>query len=103
MTNYFREEIIDLAKPISLVGYSKCYRSEAGSGGRDTKGLIRLHEFHKVELVKITKEADGLTEFENVVKDASRILKLLEIPFRVVVLSTYDLGFSSKKTVDLEA
>lgn len=103
LTNYFREEIIDLAKPISLVGYSKCYRSEAGSGGRDTKGLIRLHEFHKVELVKITKEADGLTEFENVVKDASRILKLLEIPFRVVVLSTYDLGFSSKKTVDLEA
>lgn len=103
LTNYYQDEIIDLEKPISLVGYSKCYRSEAGSGGKDTRGLIRLHEFHKVELVKITNEADGMKEFENVVQDAAKILKLLNIPYRAVLLCTGDLGFSSKKTIDLEA
>ncbi|WP_069096501.1 serine--tRNA ligase [Mesomycoplasma ovipneumoniae] len=103
LTNYYQDEIIDLEKPISLVGYSKCYRSEAGSGGKDTRGLIRLHEFHKVELVKITNEADGLKEFDNVVQDAAKILKLLNIPYRAVLLCTGDLGFSSKKTIDLEA
>ncbi|MBG0730975.1 serine--tRNA ligase [Mycoplasma sp. 'Moose RK'] len=103
LTNYFQNEIIDLKKPISLVGYSKCYRSEAGSGGKDTRGLIRLHEFHKVELVKITNQEDGKTEFDTVVRDAARILKLLEIPFRMVLLSTGDLGFSAQKTIDLEA
>ncbi|WP_337896970.1 serine--tRNA ligase [Mesomycoplasma ovipneumoniae] len=103
LTNYYQDEIIDLEKPISLVGYSKCYRSEAGSGGKDTRGLIRLHEFHKVELVKITNETDGMKEFDNVVQDAAKILKLLNIPYRVVLLCTGDLGFSSKKTIDLEA
>ncbi|WNM13309.1 serine--tRNA ligase [Mesomycoplasma ovipneumoniae] len=103
LTNYYQDEIIDLEKPISLVGYSKCYRSEAGSGGKDTRGLIRLHEFHKVELVKITNEADGIKEFDNVVQDAAKILKLLNIPYRAVLLCTGDLGFSSKKTIDLEA
>ncbi|MDW2834925.1 serine--tRNA ligase [Mesomycoplasma ovipneumoniae] len=103
LTNYYQDEIIDLEKPISLVGYSKCYRSEAGSGGKDTRGLIRLHEFHKVELVKITNEVDGMKEFENVVQDAAKILKLLNIPYRAVLLCTGDLGFSSKKTIDLEA
>ncbi|MDW2930756.1 serine--tRNA ligase [Mesomycoplasma ovipneumoniae] len=103
LTNYYQDEIIDLEKPISLVGYSKCYRSEAGSGGKDTRGLIRLHEFHKVELVKITNEADGMKEFDNVVQDAAKILKLLNIPYRAVLLCTSDLGFSSKKTIDLEA
>ncbi|WP_341515445.1 serine--tRNA ligase [Mesomycoplasma ovipneumoniae] len=103
LTNYYQDEIIDLEKPISLVGYSKCYRSEAGSGGKDTRGLIRLHEFHKVELVKITNETDGIKEFENVVQDAAKILKLLNIPYRAVLLCSGDLGFSSKKTIDLEA
>ncbi|MDW2913596.1 serine--tRNA ligase [Mesomycoplasma ovipneumoniae] len=103
LTNYYQDEIIDLEKPISLVGYSKCYRSEAGSGGKDTRGLIRLHEFHKVELVKITNEVDGMKEFDNVVQDAAKILKLLNIPYRVVLLCSGDLGFSSKKTIDLEA
>ncbi|VEU71953.1 seryl-tRNA synthetase [Mesomycoplasma ovipneumoniae] len=103
LTNYYQDEIIDLEKPISLVGYSKCYRSEAGSGGKDTRGLIRLHEFHKVELVKITNETDGIKEFDNVVQDAAKILKLLNIPYRVVLLCSGDLGFSSKKTIDLEA
>ncbi|UVO15773.1 serine--tRNA ligase [Mesomycoplasma ovipneumoniae] len=103
LTNYYQDEIIDLEKPISLVGYSKCYRSEAGSGGKDTRGLIRLHEFHKVELVKITNEVDGMKEFDNVVQDAAKILKLLNIPYRAVLLCTGDLGFSSKKTIDLEA
>ncbi|MDO6857281.1 serine--tRNA ligase [Mesomycoplasma ovipneumoniae] len=103
LTNYYQDEIIDLEKPISLVGYSKCYRSEAGSGGKDTRGLIRLHEFHKVELVKITNETDAMKEFDNVVQDAAKILKLLNIPYRAVLLCTGDLGFSSKKTIDLEA
>ncbi|MCP9306403.1 serine--tRNA ligase [Mesomycoplasma ovipneumoniae] len=103
LTNYYQDEIIDLEKPISLVGYSKCYRSEAGSGGKDTRGLIRLHEFHKVELVKITNEVNGIKEFDNVVQDAAKILKLLNIPYRAVLLCTGDLGFSSKKTIDLEA
>ncbi|MDW2912314.1 serine--tRNA ligase [Mesomycoplasma ovipneumoniae] len=103
LTNYYQDEIIDLEKPISLVGYSKCYRSEAGSGGKDTRGLIRLHEFHKVELVKITNEVDGMKEFDNVVQDAAKILKLLNIPYRAVLLCSGDLGFSSKKTIDLEA
>ncbi|WHF53342.1 serine--tRNA ligase [Mesomycoplasma ovipneumoniae] len=103
LTNYYQDEIIDLEKPISLVGYSKCYRSEAGSGGKDTRGLIRLHEFHKVELVKITNETDGMKEFDNVVQDAAKILKLLNIPYRAVLLCSGDLGFSSKKTIDLEA
>ncbi|WP_337899229.1 serine--tRNA ligase [Mesomycoplasma ovipneumoniae] len=103
LTNYYQDEIIDLEKPISLVGYSKCYRSEAGSGGKDTRGLIRLHEFHKVELVKIANETDGMKEFDNVVQDAAKILKLLNIPYRAVLLCTGDLGFSSKKTIDLEA
>ncbi|MCN0158302.1 serine--tRNA ligase [Mesomycoplasma ovipneumoniae] len=103
LTNYYQDEIIDLEKPISLVGYSKCYRSEAGSGGKDTRGLIRLHEFHKVELVKITNEVDGIKEFDNVVQDAAKILKLLNIPYRAVLLCSGDLGFSSKKTIDLEA
>ncbi|WP_434337186.1 serine--tRNA ligase [Mesomycoplasma conjunctivae] len=103
ITNYFQDEIIDLANAKKFVGYSKSYRSEAGSGGRDTKGIIRLHEFHKVELVKITNAEDGIFEFEQTVEDAAYILELLEIPYQKVVLSTGDLGFSARKTVDLEA
>ncbi|SYV91143.1 seryl-tRNA synthetase, partial [Mesomycoplasma hyorhinis] len=92
-----------MEKPIKFVGYSKSYRSEAGSGGRDTKGIIRMHEFHKVELVKITSQKEALSEFEKTVDDAARILKLLKIPHRRVILSSGDMGFASKKTIDLEA
>lgn len=103
ITNYHAQEIINLEKPIKFVGYSKSYRSEAGSGGRDTKGIIRMHEFHKVELVKITSQKEALSEFEKTVDDAARILKLLKIPHRRVILSSGDMGFASRKTIDLEA
>lgn len=103
ITNYYQDEIIDLAKPQSFVGYSKSYRSEAGSAGKDTRGIIRMHEFHKVELVKFTNQKDGIQEFEKTVEDASYILELLEIPYRQIVLCTGDMGFSSQKTIDLEA
>ena len=102
VTNYHYDEILDLSKPIKYVAYTKCFRSEAGSGGRDTRGVIRQHEFHKVELVKLTSEKDGMHEWEEMVKDAESILQLLEIPYRKVLLSTGDIGFSSAKTIDLE-
>ncbi|CRH46150.1 seryl-tRNA synthetase [Mycoplasmopsis arginini] len=102
VTNFHYDEILDLENPIKYVAYTKCFRSEAGSGGKDTKGLIRQHEFHKVELVKFVKEEDGLVEWQRTVDDAKRILELLEIPFRELVLSTGDMGFGSAKTIDLE-
>ncbi|VEU81952.1 serine--tRNA ligase [Mycoplasmopsis arginini] len=102
VTNFHYDEILDLENPIKYVAYTKCFRSEAGSGGKDTKGLIRQHEFHKVELVKFVKEEDGLVEWQKTVDDAKRILELLEIPFRELVLSTGDMGFGSAKTIDLE-
>ena len=102
VTNYHYDEILDLSKPKKYVAYTKCFRSEAGSGGRDTRGIIRQHEFHKVELVKVVKQEDGMTEWEKMVNDAKNILELLEIPYREVMLSTGDIGFSSAKTIDLE-
>ena len=102
VTNYHYDEILDLSKPKKYVAYTKCFRSEAGSGGRDTRGIIRQHEFHKVELVKVVKQEEGMTEWEKMVNDAKNILELLEIPYREVMLSTGDIGFSSAKTIDLE-
>ncbi len=102
VTNYHYDEIIDLSSPIKYVSYTKCFRSEAGSGGRDTRGLIRQHEFHKVELVKFVSEEDALKEWEKTVNDAKSILDKLEIPYREMLLSTGDLGFGSAKTIDLE-
>lgn len=102
VTNYHYDEILDLSKPKKYVAYTKCFRSEAGSGGRDTRGIIRQHEFHKVELVKVVKQEDGMAEWEKMVNDAKNILELLEIPYREVMLSTGDIGFSSAKTIDLE-
>ena len=102
VTNYHYDEILDLSKPKKYVAYTKCFRSEAGSGGRDTRGIIRQHEFHKVELVKVVKQEDGMTEWEKMVNDAKKILELLEIPYREVMLSTGDIGFSSAKNIDLE-
>lgn len=102
VTNYHYDEILDLSKPKKYVAYTKCFRSEAGSGGRDARGIIRQHEFHKVELVKVVKQEDGMTEWEKMVNDAKNILELLEIPYREVMLSTGDIGFSSAKTIDLE-
>ncbi|ENY53799.1 Seryl-tRNA synthetase [Metamycoplasma alkalescens 14918] len=102
ITNYHYDEILNLENPIKYVAYTKCFRSEAGSGGKDTKGLIRQHEFHKVELVKFVSEEGALVEWKKTVDDAKLILQLLEIPFREILLCTGDLGFGSAKTIDLE-
>ncbi len=103
LTNLFRDEIIEnLDKPIKLTAYTPCFRKEAGSYGKDTKGMIRQHQFDKVELVAITKPEDSDKVFEEMVECASDALKKLELPFRQVMLCTGDLGFSAAKTIDLE-
>ncbi|MBD5422890.1 MAG: serine--tRNA ligase [Mycoplasma sp.] len=102
VTNYYNDEIINLTKPKKMTAYTLCFRSEAGSSGKDTKGLIRSRQFNKVELVKITSKNDAIKEFESCVSDAEKILELLEIPYRKILLCTGDLGFSSSITYDLE-
>lgn len=103
VTNYFRDEILDESKlPIYLTAYTPCFRSEAGSHGRDTKGLIRQHQFNKVELVKITHPDCSYEEHEKMVQNAEEILKRLELPYRVQLLSTGDIGFGAAKCYDLE-
>lgn len=98
-----REEIMDGAKlPVSYCAYSACFRAEAGSAGRDTRGLIRQHQFNKVELVKFTKPEESYAELEKLTNDAERVLQLLGLPYRVVALSTGDIGFSSAMTYDIE-
>ena len=103
LTNLFRDEIIEnLDKPIKLTSYTPCFRKEAGSYGKDTKGIIRQHQFDKVELVAITKPEDSDKVFEEMVECASEALVKLGLPFRQVLLCTGDLGFSAAKTIDLE-
>ena len=102
LTNYYNNEIIDLSTPVKFCAYTPCFRSEAGSSGKDTKGLIRSRQFNKVEMVKITNQNDALKEFELCVQDAQKILELLEIPYQKILLCSGDLGFSSKITYDLE-
>jgi len=103
LTNLHREEILrEEELPLYYTAYTPCYRREAGSYGRDIKGLIRLHQFDKVELVKITKPEESYEELEKLVNDAERVLQELELPYRVVELCTGDLGFSAAKTYDLE-
>ncbi len=103
VTNMHRDEILDGSQlPISYCAYSACFRAEAGSAGRDTRGLIRQHQFNKVELVKFTKPEDSYAELEKLTLDAERVLQLLGLPYRVVALSTGDIGFSSAKTYDIE-
>lgn len=103
VTNLHRDEIIDGAKlPIKYCAYSACFRAEAGSAGRDTRGLIRQHQFNKVELVKFVKPENSYDELEKLTNDAEKLLQGLGIPYRVVCLSTGDLGFSSAKTYDIE-
>ncbi|MBZ4203594.1 serine--tRNA ligase [Mycoplasma tauri] len=103
ITNFYNNEIIDLSKPIRLTGFTECFRSEAGSGGKDMKGIIRNHQFKKVELVKITSEKDWKTEFDQMLMQAKTVLEELEIPYRELQLCTGDLGFSARTTIDLEA
>ncbi|MEE1064506.1 MAG: serine--tRNA ligase [Acutalibacteraceae bacterium] len=103
VTNMYRDEIIDGSKlPISYCAYSACFRAEAGSAGRDTRGLIRQHQFNKVELVKFVDPETSYDELEKLTNDAERVLQLLGLPHRVVCLSTGDIGFSSAKTYDIE-
>jgi len=103
VTNLYREEILpgDVL-PIYHVAYSACFRAEAGAAGRDTRGLIRQHQFNKVELVKFTRPEDSYEELEKLTNDAEEVLRRLGLAYRVVVLSTGDLGFSAAKTYDLE-
>ena len=103
VTNLHRGEILDGEKlPIKYCAYSACFRSEAGSAGRDTRGLIRQHQFNKVELVKFTTPESSYDELESLTRDAEKVLQGLGLPYRVVCLSTGDLGFSSAKTYDIE-
>ncbi len=103
VTNLHRGEILEEKDlPIKYCAYSACFRAEAGSAGRDTRGLIRQHQFNKVELVKFVKPEDSYDELEKLTNDAERVLQLLGLPYRVVNLSTGDIGFSSAKTYDLE-
>jgi len=101
--NTYRNEIIDAKLlPIKHVGYTTAFRQEAGSAGKDTRGILRQHQFNKVELIKITKPEDGLKELNKMLLDAEKVLKLLQLPYRVVCLSTGDLGFNAVKTYDIE-
>lgn len=103
VTNMHREEILDGGKlPIKYCAYSACFRAEAGSAGRDTRGLIRQHQFNKVELVKFADPESSYEELESLTKDAERVLALLGLPYRVVALCSGDLGFCSAKTYDIE-
>ncbi|HHX23295.1 MAG TPA: serine--tRNA ligase [Thermoanaerobacterales bacterium] len=103
VTNLHRDEILSKEDlPICYVAYSGCFRAEAGSAGRDTRGLIRQHQFNKVELVKFTDVESSMEELEKLTANAEKVLKLLELPYRVVNLCTGDLGFSSAKTYDIE-
>ncbi len=102
LTNLYANEIIDLSKPISITAYTQCFRSEAGSGGKDSRGLIRTHQFNKVELVKFVKPEESWSEFEKLQEDAEGILKALELPYQTLSLCSGDIGFSATRTIDLE-
>lgn len=103
VTNIHREEILKGADlPIYYTAYTPCFRAEAGAYGKDTRGLIRQHQFNKVELVKFTRPEDSYAELEKLLANAEEVLKRLELPYRVVVLCTGDLGFAASKTYDIE-
>ncbi|MFP4661529.1 MAG: serine--tRNA ligase [Halanaerobiales bacterium] len=103
VTNLYRDEILDADQlPIYHTAYSACFRAEAGAHGRDTRGVIRQHQFNKVEMVKFVKPEDSYDELEKITADAEEVLQKLELPYRKVVLCTGDLTFASAKTYDLE-
>ena len=104
VTNLYRDEILDEARlPISFTAYTPCFRAEAGAAGKDTRGIIRQHQFQKVELVKFTRPEESDAEHERLTRNAEEVLELLELPYRRVLLCAGDTGFSSAKTFDLEA
>jgi len=103
VTNLYRDEILDAARlPVSLTAYTPCFRSEAGSYGKDVRGIIRQHQFQKVELVKFSTPGDSYEQLEQLTHDAEEVLQKLGLHYRVMALCTADLGFSSAKTYDLE-
>jgi seryl-tRNA synthetase len=103
VTNLYRDEILDEARlPISLTAYTPCFRAEAGAAGKDTRGIIRQHQFQKVELVKFARPEESDAEHEKLTRNAEEILEALELPYRRVLLCTGDTGFSAAKTFDLE-
>jgi seryl-tRNA synthetase len=103
VTNIYRDETLDAeALPVKLCAYTPCFRSEAGAYGRDVRGIIRVHQFQKVELVKFTRPEDSYAELDKLTADAEDILRRLGLPFRTVVLCSGDMGFSSAKTFDIE-
>ena len=103
VTNLYRDEILDEARlPICLTAYTPCFRAEAGAAGKDTRGIIRQHQFQKVELVKFTRPEESDAEHEKLTRDAEEILEALKLPYRRVLLCAGDTGFSSAKTFDLE-
>jgi seryl-tRNA synthetase len=103
VTNLYRDEILDEARlPISLTAYTPCFRAEAGAAGRDTRGIIRQHQFQKVEMVKFTRPEESEAEHERLTRHAEEVLEALKLPYRRMLLCTGDTGFSSAKTYDLE-
>src|SRR5207248_4455460 len=103
VTNIFRDEIIDGERlPIKFTAYTPCFRSEAGSYGKDVRGIFRQHQFNKVELVKFTRQENSIGELESLVRNAEEILKRLKLPYRVVIHCTGDMGFAAVKSYDLE-
>jgi seryl-tRNA synthetase len=103
LTNLLRNEIVEEAElPIKMCAHTPCFRSEAGSGGRDIRGLIRQHQFDKVEMVQIVKPEDSFAALEALTGHAEKILEKLELPYRTVILCTGDIGFSATKTFDIE-
>jgi len=103
ITNIHREEILDEKDlPIKYTAYTPCFRREAGSYGKDTRGLVRVHEFDKVELVKFSKPEDSYSELEKLLKDACKVIELLKIPYRVLLLATKDISFAAAKCYDIE-
>ena len=103
LTNIYRDEIVDEAElPIKMTAHTPCFRSEAGSGGRDIRGLIRQHQFDKVEMVQLVKPENSFTALDELTGHAEAILEKLELPYRTMVLSSGDVGFSATKTFDLE-
>ncbi len=103
LTNIHRDEVLDgESLPLHYCAFTSCFREEAGSAGRDTRGMIRVHQFDKVELVKFAKPEASMDALEGMVADAERILELLELPFRTIVLCTGDMGFGACKTYDIE-
>ncbi len=103
VTNLYRDEVLDAARlPISLTAYTPCFRSEAGSYGKDVRGIIRQHQFQKVELVKFTRPEQSYEEHEKLTAHAETVLQKLNLPYRTMALCTADMGFSSAKTYDLE-